>query len=396
MLSEQKKKLLTAFVDGELGPQQRKVAVRLLHRSAQARKLLSRLKKDSRRLKGLPRQAPPQEFSEKMLQQIAQRPAPVPATPAALAPAATPIRAVAEPPQWIGLVLAASVLVAITTASFWYFAGRPVAEQPGTGPMADKGNQPEVKPAPVVKTPEKPKPETPPKAVPPRLQLELAKFNSDTKAQKALAAELAKEVAVRFDMSTKYNDKTIPYLESAFAQNGVTLLVNAKVKDRIKEGTKALLFAEDLTANQVGKILEDLAREQKVKPAFETVLMNAMTDETRTDVAYMLKLDVKDLQPGKNTGKKPLPPLPLPQTFVPDKSGGTGGAKKDGKVPGGKQTANPPAGKQPKQPAHVAVLLAYEFSSGTLASKEIEQFKKARKPARDNDSLQLVIVLNKA
>ena len=86
MLSEQHKKLLTAYVDGELNPRQRKLAERLLHRSARARKLLDRLQSDSRKLAGLPRQKPPHEFAHQVLQHISQQPAPVPATPSTLVP----------------------------------------------------------------------------------------------------------------------------------------------------------------------------------------------------------------------------------------------------------------------------------------------------------------------
>ena len=57
MLLDRYRQLLTAYVDGELSSRQRRHVVRLLHRSAEARRLLRQLEADAKSLRDLPRPA---------------------------------------------------------------------------------------------------------------------------------------------------------------------------------------------------------------------------------------------------------------------------------------------------------------------------------------------------
>src|SRR5688572_195351 len=126
MLSEQQLELLTAFVDGELTGRDRKLAVRLVRRSPAARRLLKELEKDSHQLAALPKKLPPRELPQQVMHRIAGEAAPVPATPSTLAAPTVPAA------NWLGLVVAASILIAVAVGSFLYFSQEPA---PQIGPL---------------------------------------------------------------------------------------------------------------------------------------------------------------------------------------------------------------------------------------------------------------------
>src|SRR5271166_3031255 len=71
MLPERYRELLTAYVDGELSARQRRHALRLLRRSAEARRLLQRLQKDSDALIHLPKPHLDRDLAEPVLHKIA-------------------------------------------------------------------------------------------------------------------------------------------------------------------------------------------------------------------------------------------------------------------------------------------------------------------------------------
>src|SRR5262249_9091802 len=116
MLSEEHLRLLTAYVDGELSPRQLHRVSQLVETSSEARQLLHDLGKDSRQLAALPRKLPPRDLPRRVLRQAAEMPAPVPATPSTLVPPPSAM------PSWLMVVLAASVFVAVTAGSYWYFS----------------------------------------------------------------------------------------------------------------------------------------------------------------------------------------------------------------------------------------------------------------------------------
>src|SRR5688500_8482264 len=84
MLSERDLQLLTAHVDGELSPRQRRHVDRLLARSEEARYVLRRLQADSRQVIDLPRVPAPADLASSVMNAVAQakrRPAPPPPRP---------------------------------------------------------------------------------------------------------------------------------------------------------------------------------------------------------------------------------------------------------------------------------------------------------------------------
>ena len=73
MLSERLLQLLTAYVDGEVSAHQRKVVLRHLRNSPEARGLLKKLQDDAARLQQLPVQVMGQDLSQKVLARIAEQ-----------------------------------------------------------------------------------------------------------------------------------------------------------------------------------------------------------------------------------------------------------------------------------------------------------------------------------
>lgn len=111
MLSPQELELLTARVDGEMTPRQRRRVGRLLERSREARQVLRQLQEDARQIRQLPLVPAPIDLSDSVLTIIKRR-----ATPAAprRLPAAPPARV----PMWVGLASAAAVLLVVGFGSY--------------------------------------------------------------------------------------------------------------------------------------------------------------------------------------------------------------------------------------------------------------------------------------
>src|SRR5690242_5034297 len=120
MKSVNVRELLTAAVDGELTPAERKAAERVLRESEAARVLFAQLKADAARLKKLPRVPAPPDLAENVLAVIADR---------AMTPTPLPPRLRAGRkfdwtwlPVGANIAAAAGVLVAITLGSYLYFS----------------------------------------------------------------------------------------------------------------------------------------------------------------------------------------------------------------------------------------------------------------------------------
>lgn len=128
MLTSDELELLTAAVDGELSPRQRRQAARLLRSNPEARRFFSELRGDSRELQKMPAVPAPSGLHRTILQAAARLPA-----PRAEKPAARP-----RPlPQWLAYAAAAALLFAVGLASFLLqFAGSGPDDGP---PVARRG-----------------------------------------------------------------------------------------------------------------------------------------------------------------------------------------------------------------------------------------------------------------
>src|SRR5262245_4712481 len=107
MKSVNVRELLTAAVDGELTPAEKKVARRLLRESEAARVVFAQLKADAARLKKLPRVPAPSDLADNVLAAINDRAM----TPTPLPPSARAHRHFnwSWMPVWANMVAAAGV-----------------------------------------------------------------------------------------------------------------------------------------------------------------------------------------------------------------------------------------------------------------------------------------------
>jgi hypothetical protein len=140
MVSERLSRLLTAYVDDELSPRQRRSVERIIQRSSEAGNFLQNLQADSAEIRDLPPVAAPRDLSDEILKKLTR-----PVVAPSLAPPA-PQRAL---PAWFRHALAASVLLGASLGTFIYFVTRmapgPVAErteeEPFLPPLRDTGTE---------------------------------------------------------------------------------------------------------------------------------------------------------------------------------------------------------------------------------------------------------------
>ena len=113
MLPEQLGRLISAYVDGELSPEQVNAVHRLLKHSDEARLLLGQFRANVRRLRSLPQVALPRDFSQSIVQRLpagTSRPISI-----------TRPRAIVVP-VWVAVACAAAFLLAVASSSYIYFS----------------------------------------------------------------------------------------------------------------------------------------------------------------------------------------------------------------------------------------------------------------------------------
>lgn len=419
MLTDRLCQLLTAYVDGELSTRQRKAVQRLLQRSSEARDLYDKLKRDSNILHLLPRTKLDQDLSQTVIETILSRGL----RPVRPVPAASMSRLSAL----AGLATAAAVLVAVGAASYVYFASsysgtshhvasRSKTPSPGGGPALapDTRQDPDAvavqqpnpdapptpekapTPAPVVKNegryistppygPELPsqegvKPRDPLGTAPldPKkmdipvvksslLFLPLRELDQPPQLKK-LQDYLQKDNSFRLHQICLDTGKALDRLQAALKEQGINLRIDPEVPARLKQRTRTslALYAEDLTRDELAKILQKLGSDDKAVAAKNSkdgqfvveAVVKSLNDKDRAELGKLLGVNPVQLQPAKGTPE-----------------------------PG-----KPSAGKPNERSALVA---AYPTSSSAPvrpASREVKQFLDSRKAARAG-SVQVFLVL---
>src|SRR5216684_1274193 len=114
MLPDRLSRMLAAYVDGEMGAHQRKVVLRLLRRSSEARALLRKLQEDANLVRQLPRRNLDADFADLVMQRIAVG-VPKPAR-YQIPTSGSPV-----PVSW-ALAAAAAVLLAVGLGSYFYLS----------------------------------------------------------------------------------------------------------------------------------------------------------------------------------------------------------------------------------------------------------------------------------
>jgi len=311
MLAQDQIELLTAYVDGELSPRQREVALRLVNESSEARRILIELQENAHRIKQLPRHTLDAHFTAEVVEAVATRPM-------------EPVRAarpITFPLRWVPYAaagVAAAVLFMVGTAGVLYLAfgynwnglendnGIAKNERNDVAPV-------DPKPAPPVNEGDK---SVPPRKtpnplpgnimagvieqftapIPPERSVDLTFAELHDKAQVAerLAAEIENNPALHLDVSVRNNPQAIDRLKNALKAAGVKLVVDPTSEAALKKGGKVefLVYAENLKADEVTKLLKELAvAGKKTTNPYHKVKVSPLAKQERERVVALLGED---------------------------------------------------------------------------------------------------------
>lgn len=439
MLLDRYRQLLTAYVDGELTSRQRRHVARLLHRSAEARQLLQKLRADARALRHLPRPPLPSDLTGPVLRTIVER---------RLTPGQRRVARFSSATSWAGPLAswaaAAAVLLVLGAASYLYFAASllqpaktemvekvpdalpspsetssqdsAVASQekpqapPPERPLPKHDHPPAaVKSPEIVKHPEARPPANVPKdpSTPPKPEtaltdrLEMFRFDrvpdllpvivgvselEQEPGRKKLLAELHKDSNFRLELPCAHGSKAMERVQNAARTLHVELILDKPAQERLKLKwrTSFALYLENVTPEELAAFVRQIGAEDRKsaakKPAevqIDRLVLMRLTAPHRKELSTLLGVD--------------------PTTPVPAATGPLGTdvrkplsdltAQQLGKALAGQ------TGKATAKPAgHVALVLAYNPVRPASASEEIKRFLESRKPTRPG-TIRVLLVL---
>jgi hypothetical protein len=420
MVTDHQKQLLTAFVDGELSARQRNAADRLLRESPDARELLRRLQDDAAQIRDLPRRRLDPGFTARVVQALPHRRFTM----------VRPSRPVQRTlPGWVGLAAAASVVLAISTGTYFYFASvSPNSDElialekgmkspnavkdpktlpsPGDSTNVAKNDDPAIKPdeTPIdhstdgtstakkdfVGPPEPPEMSNDPALAYPVEKMEMFKAQvadvhqplilkmRDFDADK-LKVEVKKDQAFRLELPGRDSAKAFARIEAGLKTHGVTLVVDQVAQKRLKQPkakTNFVFYVDDLTPDDLTSLVKQLGDEDKAAEAkhkgdglFEAIVVNRMSDADHKELLQLLGIDPRQsAKPAPIDPKKPLSETTADQIA--------------------KSLGNPAA----KGTERLALALAYNPERPRPNSAEVKRFLEGRKPARSG-TVQVLLVL---
>jgi hypothetical protein len=375
MLADRYYQLLTAYVDGELDARQRKKVERLVAQSEEARALLEKLEGDSKELRESPRHAAPPTLSDLVMETVSHptaRPE-LPATPAAAVSGGAI-------PLWLGLALAACILMAVTVGTFFMVLGL------RGKPDADVAS-PIKREQPAPKQPEQPPP--PPELDPvvadlvagaaqrfaepvkdkdAGMRLVLSELYEEA-VQKRLAHEMQNQSGLWLDVPVASTVKGLERVTDALLKNGFKILAKKDAKGAASK--KYLLYVENVRPEELSRVLEQLAVGAPAARVAEQVLVKGMNKDDHQALATALQIPWKDVTPLKYGGT--MVDIPM---FV----------EKDRPLP------KDQVGRAGKVLERFAVLLP--LGDGNPAtSPEVKQFLQERQ-AQNQGALQIVLVIH--
>jgi len=422
------RELLTAAVDGELSPAERKTAQRLLRESESARALFAQLKADAARLKSLPKVPAPADLTENVMSVIQDRAM----SPTPLPPSRKPASKFnwTALPIWVNLVTAAGVLIVISIGSYLYFSAseryyrdqqKNVAKAP---PANDEngaltGKTPPREKSPAVATEKRdPRPEvialqprevpevgpspriiddvitSPPNESMPEIEsfqidkirvsnlFNLHDLSADLTGQDKLVGEMKKDELIRLDLFCRSTPKAFDAVLAALKARGLVVVTDAFAQDQLKKKSppELMIFTESLTPNEVAQLLVALGAEDKKSGAgeFDTLVAAPFLPADLTQLGKLL--GVPNVTPKPPKGKpavdirKPLPEGTANEVAATLSKMGTKSAS-------------------PAKSEKVAVVVAYSpMNANPTASREIKQFLD-RRGDRKPDAKPLMLVL---
>jgi hypothetical protein len=355
MLAEQATQLLTAFVDGELSQRQRKAVVRLLHRSSEARELLRQLQENAHRVKLLPRRKVTPTLVNDVLQTIAER---------HLEPR-EPVELKRSPRLWkpyLAVSMAASLLIGALGLLYWQSINSPDGLSKDNGPgfaaSTPIKKKPEALIAPGPKVQPSPTP-APPRAPNPMVAKlvdgTFGSFNAplfpdafvsgaaeslfagsfrelqkEGPATGRLVDQLNRDRVVQFDITVKNNSVAMERLKAALHERRIKLIVdpdaeralNAEKALKKKSKVEYLVYAENLTTDEVAKMLKDLGMNnttgKKNEPSpYEKIKVTPLGTKEKTKIAGALGIDFGTTDKGSKNNDWERTAVVLPVSASP-------------------------------------------------------------------------------
>jgi hypothetical protein len=348
MLSDASQQLLTAFVDGELSPRQREVALQLLHESSEARELLMQLQENANRIKRLPRQTLDAHFAVDVLEIIEER---------SIHPEPLPIR-LAGTLRWLPYAVAgvaAAVVFVASLAGVIYVLGTIdhnqgpplVKHQPpeppevahNDAPPKGQGDREDLQPS-------APKPLDPliarviegsvsnfARHMPERGYTFAMRDLPSDKVAKEVATELKKSDALQLEVAVRNNPQAIERLRDVLKKHDIRLALDPASVAAAKQAsgkTELLVYADNVSAEELAKILRELAHEEKkaVNP-FDKVTVASLSQRNGQQVTELMGTDptkrvdpiaTANNQQPKNPPKNPKNPKASPPKAGPPKA----------------------------------------------------------------------------
>jgi hypothetical protein len=423
------RELLTAAIDGELTPSERKTVQRLLYESASARALYAQLQADAARIKGLPRVPAPHDLADGVMGVIRERAI----TPTPLPPSRRPAARFnwSKMPIWTNIVTTASILILISIGSYAYFAASQdyekrqeqgvavnndpsaaIGDETASEPKKDSADKetivekPKPKPAPevIVRKPTQPIVElgpaprvhipdlhaTGPQDIPEIERFDLNKIRvskmfalhdlaQDEQQRKKLAVEMKKDELIRLDLFCQTTPRALDSVLNALRARGINVVTDSFVQDRLrkKSATELMIFTEALTPDEVVQLLAAIGAEDVKSRAgeFETLVAAPFLPADLTKLGQLL--GVPNVLPKPAKGKEAVDiRKPLPE----------GTASHVASILAKMGTSQP-------KPEKIAVVVAYSpMNPQPTLSKEIKQFLD-RRGERRADAKPLMLVL---
>lgn len=428
MIPAEQLQLLTAAADGELSPTEGLRVRLLLAGSAEARELFARLQADSARLRRLAPVAPPADLYARIMGRL-------PVT----TPVARPSRSARSRP-WVPLAVAASLLLAVTAGSFWFFSrdndltpnqtgtetadngdrtphAKPGASEPSWFEVLPKENAPppsiphlaEPPAIGVAQAPGPgPSPEPPDELPPPRpvakdgyafpplpplpppdlvrVRLPFLASVSDLARddiREKLADELGRDPAVRIDLFTNDPVKATQLVQAAAKGSGLSVHTDAITAERMKrkQAGAYVVYTESLTPAEVRDLFGKLATadaKQKQR-AFDMLHATAAQAADQKELKDVLGTDPgpwKRVQPGQGTSPTKTDPKPI--------SAGTGDQLT--------KNLTTPATKPGEKPAVLMTLTPAAYRTHPAMSKELKEFL-AKRGERKASAVPVMIVI---
>ncbi len=342
MLSERNLQLLTAFVDGEMTRRQRKLALRLLHRSSQARSVLQELQEGAHRLRALPRRQLGSAFAGQVVHAIAERGLRID----------SPRTRYGSPRRWLGYLAAACVLVGVGVGIYLANRAQPSGE---TNVVA------RVDPVP---SPDRP------------LRVTFRELATKPK-QDLVAQRLQKESAVHLELTVRNNATAVSEVRQALEGQGIKTIVDAAARVKLEQGAQRkvtyFVYAENVEAKELETMLRQLADDPKNQAAqagtFESVVVAELNHQDRENLSALFGVKSADFETPMRKGDL------FDNTIV--------AMPKDKK----------PALRAPGRPERFAMILA--SADGTGPSDEAKAFIAGRAQQRPG-TMQVLLVIRQA